>query len=241
MSRLAVVTGGTRGIGAAIAVMLKEKGYEVIANYASNDERANAFKEETGVHVMKWNVADFDACQKAVSDIKQQFGKAPGILVNNAGITRDGMLHKASFENWKEVIDTNLSSCFNMCKAAVSDMRENKFGRIVNISSINGLTGQLGQTNYAAAKAGMIGFTKALAREGAFKNITANVIAPGYIKTEMTDAVPQEFMDKIIAQIPVGRLGLPGDIARTVVFLADDDAGFITGETISVNGGHNMV
>lgn len=240
MGRLVLVTGGTRGIGAAISLAFKERGYTVVANYASNDETAQQFASDTGIAVLKWDVADYDACASAVETIRAQYGKAPEIVVNNAGVTRDGMLHKMTQEQWSAVLNINLSSCFNLCRACVGYMREASFGRIVNISSINAQSGQLGQTNYAAAKAGMIGFTKALAREGAVKNITANVVAPGYIKTEMTDKVPENFLKGIISQIPVGRLGLPEEVARVVAFLADDASGFITGETISVNGGHNM-
>jgi len=240
MSRLAIVTGGTRGIGAAISVALKNAGYMVAANYAANDDAARAFSEEYGIKTYKWDVSDYEGCKKSVAAIAEEYKTAPAVLVNNAGITRDGMLHRTEKEQWDQVIDTNLTSCFNMCRAAVPLMRDANFGRIVNISSINAQAGQLGQTNYAAAKAGIIGFTKSLAREGAIKNITANVIAPGYIKTEMTASVPREFLEGIIAQIPVRRLGEPEEIARVVVFLADEASGFITGETLSVNGGHNM-
>lgn len=238
--RLAIVTGGTRGIGAAISAALKKAGYDVAANYAGNDSKAKAFTEETGIAAYKWDVANYDKCQENIAKIADDFKKPVSVLANNAGITRDGMLHKMTADHWKEVIDTNLTSCFNMSQAVIGGMREQTFGRIVNISSINAQTGQLGQSNYAAAKAGMLGFTRSLAREGASRNITCNAIAPGYIKTDMTDAVPREFMEGIIAQIPVKRLGNVEEIARAVVFLVADDAGFITGETLSVNGGHHM-
>ncbi|MET0154707.1 MAG: acetoacetyl-CoA reductase [Rickettsiales bacterium] len=240
MSRLAIVTGGTRGIGAAISVALKNAGYRVAANYAANDEAARAFTEQHGIKAYKWDVSDYDACASSVAGIAKEFAAPPAVLVNNAGITRDGMLHRTEKEQWDQVIATNLTSCFNMCRAVVPAMRDASFGRIVNISSINAQAGQLGQTNYAAAKAGIIGFTKSLAREGAIKNITVNVVAPGYIKTDMTAAVPSEFLEGIIAQIPVRRLGEPEEIARVVAFLADEASGFITGETLSVNGGHHM-
>ncbi len=240
MSKLAVVTGGTRGIGAAICVALKDAGYHVAATYAGNDKVAKAFSEKTGIKTYKWNVGDADACQKGIDSITHDFGKHVEILVNNAGITRDIMLHKMSVEQWNDVINTNLNSAFYMTKAVMLPMREHKFGRIVNISSINAQAGQLGQTNYSAAKAGLIGFTKALAREGAVKNITANIVAPGYIKTDMTDAVPAKVMEQLINEIPMRRLGEPEEIARAILFLVSDDAGFITGETVAVNGGHNM-
>ncbi|RME63654.1 MAG: SDR family NAD(P)-dependent oxidoreductase, partial [Alphaproteobacteria bacterium] len=203
MSRVAIVTGGTRGIGAAISVALKDMGMTVAANYGGNDERAKAFEKETGIKAYKWNVADFDACQKGVAQVAADLGPVD-VLVNNAGITRDGMLAKMSHENWQAVIDTNLGSCFNMARAVFAGMRERGFGRIVNISSINGLAGQLGQTNYAASKAGMIGFSKSLAQEGARFGITVNVVAPGYIDTDMVSAVPEAVLEKIIAKIPVG-------------------------------------
>lgn len=241
MSRLAIVTGGTRGIGAAISSKLKQDGYYVVANYNSNSETAKIFHENTGIFVKSWDVSDYDASMRAVSEIENEFGMTTSILVNNAGITRDSMLHKMSESDWSEVIRTNLTSCFNMCHAVINQMRQNSFGRIVSISSINGLAGQVGQTNYSAAKAGIIGFSKALARETAPKNITVNVIAPGYIATDMVSKVPESVLSKIIDQIPVRRLGEPKEIARAVSFLVADDAGFITGETISVNGGHNML
>ncbi len=238
--RLAVVTGGTRGIGKAICIALKEAGYDVVANYASRDEAANAFKEETGVSVYKWDVADFAACKEGIAQVEKDFGKKVEVLINNAGITRDGMMHKMEPENWSKVIDTNLNSCFNMSRAVIEGMRENGFGRIVNISSVNAQLGQLGQTNYSAAKAGILGFTKALARETAAKGITVNAIAPGYITTDMTSSVPEKVLQQIIAGIPVGRMGEPEEIARAVMFLIADAGGFITGETLSINGGQFM-
>lgn len=238
--RIVLVTGGTRGIGAAISKALKAAGYKVAANYARNDEAATAFAKETGVAVYKWDVASAQECQTGVKKIETELGGTIDVLVNNAGITRDTMLHKMSAEYWDEVINTNLNSCFHMCKAVITPMRDKSFGRIINIASINAQMGQMGQTNYSAAKAGLIGFTKALARESAFKGITVNTVAPGYIRTDMTDAVPEDVMKKIVTQIPVGRLGEPEEIARAVLFLVADDAGFITGETLSVNGGHHM-
>jgi acetoacetyl-CoA reductase len=240
MSRLAVVTGGTRGIGAAISKALKKAGYKVAAIYVHNEEAASAFAKETGIKTYKCDVSNLKACENIIKQITEDFKKSPEILINNAGITKDGVLHKMEEDSWYNVIHTNLDSCFNMCKAVVPAMREHCFGRIINISSINAQAGQVGQTNYSAAKAGILGFTKALAREGAAKSITVNAIAPGYIKTDMTDRVPTDVMDAIVSQIPVRRLGEPDEIARTVLFLADDAAGFITGETISVNGGHHM-
>lgn len=240
MARLAVVTGGTRGIGKAICIALKAAGYDVAANYASRDEAANAFKEETGVSVYKWDVADFAACAAGVEQLEKDFGKKVEVLINNAGITRDGMMHKMDAENWSKVIDTNLNSCFNMSRAVIEGMREGSFGRIVNISSVNAQLGQLGQTNYSAAKAGILGFTKALARETAAKGITVNAIAPGYVTTDMTSSVPEKVLEKIIAGIPVGRMGEPEEIARAVMFLIADAGGFITGETLSINGGQFM-
>jgi acetoacetyl-CoA reductase len=240
MSKLAIVTGGTRGIGAAISKALKKSSYDVAAIYAHNDEAAANFSKETGIKIYKCDVADYNESQITVKKITEDFRKHPELLVNNAGIIKDSMLHKMSFDVWNTVIKTNLDSCFNMCQAVITPMREHNFGRIVNISSINAQAGQLGQTNYSAAKAGILGFTKSLARENASKGVTVNAIAPGYIKTDMTDAVPTDVMEAIIAQIPVKRLGEPEEIARAVLFLVDDNAGFITGETISVNGGHHM-
>jgi len=239
MSRVVVVTGGTRGIGAAISKAFKAAGYQVAANYAHNESAAKAFAKETGIAVYKWDVSSYKSCQKGIKNVTEDLG-APEILINNAGITRDVMLHKMSEELWHEVIETNLTSCFNMCQLVIGPMRDAGFGRIVNISSINAQNGQLGQANYSAAKAGILGFTKALAREGAFKGITVNAVAPGYIKTEMTDAIPHSVMESIINQIPVRRLGNPEEVANAVLFLARDDSGFITGETLSINGGHYM-
>ena len=239
MGRVAIVTGGTRGIGEAISVGLKEAGYTVAATYAGNEEAANRFKDKTGISVYKFNVSDFEACEKAVERITEDLGDVD-ILVNNAGITRDGTMHRMSFDQWNSVIQTNLASCFNMSRLVIDGMRERGFGRIVNIGSINGQAGQYGQVNYAAAKSGIHGFTKALAQEGAAKGITVNAIAPGYIDTDMVRAVPENVLEKIIAGIPVGRLGKAEEIARAVNFLVSDDAGFITGSTMSVNGGQHM-
>lgn len=239
MARVAVVTGGTRGIGAAISTMLKEAGMNVAANYAGNDARARAFSDETGIPAFKFDVSDYAACQDGVAKIADELGPVD-VLVNNAGITRDGTLAKMSQENWQDVIDTNLGSCFNMAKAVFGGMRERGFGRIVNIGSINGQAGQYGQVNYAAAKSGIHGFTKALAQEGARYNITVNAIAPGYIDTDMVAAVPENVLEKIVAKIPVGRLGKAEEIARGVAFLVADEGGFITGSTLSINGGQHM-
>jgi acetoacetyl-CoA reductase len=239
MSRVAIVTGGTRGIGRAISVMLKEAGYTVAATYHGNTDAAKAFTAETGIHTYKWDVADFRACQEGVAQVVTDLGPVD-IVVNNAGITRDGTLSRMSLEDWKSVIDTNLGSCFNMSKATFDGMKDRKFGRIVNIGSINGQAGQYGQVNYAAAKSGIHGFTKALAQEGARFNITVNAIAPGYTDTDMVSAVPQNVLDKIVAKIPVGRLGKAEEIARGVLFLVADDAGFVTGSTMSINGGQHM-
>ncbi len=241
MSRVALVTGGTRGIGAAISMALKDAGYTVAANYAGNDEAASSFKAETGIPVYKWSVADYDACAAGIAQIEADLGPIE-VLVNNAGITRDSMFHRMTREQWHEVIDTNLNGLFNMTHPAYPGMRERGFGRIINISSINGQKGQAGQLNYSASKAGDIGFTKALAQEGAFKGVTVNAICPGYIGTEMVRAIPEKVLnEKILPHIPVGRLGEPEEIARCVVFLASDDSGFITGATISANGGQYMI
>ena len=240
MSRIAVVTGGTRGIGAAIAESLKSQGFTVAANYAGNDERARAFSESTGIPVFKFDVSDFEQCQAGVARIEHELGGPVEVLVNNAGITRDGTLHRMGHDAWQAVLDTNLGSCYNMCRCVIDSMRERGFGRVVNVGSINGQAGQYGQVNYAAAKSGMHGFTKALAQEGAAKGITVNAIAPGYVDTDMVRAVPENVLEKIIARIPVGRLGRAQDIARAVSFLVADDADFITGATLSVNGGQHM-
>ena len=240
MARVALVTGGTRGIGAAISGTLKGAGYKVAANYAASDEAAKKFSDSTGIPVFKFDVGDFAACQAGVKAVAEALGGPVEVLVNNAGITRDGVMHKMSFENWDAVIRTNLTSCFNMCRAVIDGMRERKFGRIVNIGSVNGQAGQYGQVNYAAAKSGIHGFTKALAQEGAALGITVNAIAPGYIDTDMVRAVPPNVLEKIVAKIPVGRLGKAEEIARGVVFLVGDDAGFITGSTLSINGGQHM-
>jgi acetoacetyl-CoA reductase len=239
MARVALVTGGTRGIGRAIAVALKGAGYRVAACYGSDDQTAQQFHAETGVPVFKFNVADFAACAEAVKAIEAALGPIE-VLVNNAGITRDATLQRMSFEQWNAVIQTNLSSCFNMARLVIDGMRERQFGRIVNIGSINGQAGQYGQVNYAAAKLGIHGFTKALAQEGASRGITVNAIAPGYIDTEMVRAVPANVLEKIVARIPVGRLGHAEEIARGVLFLVADEAGFITGSTLSINGGQHM-
>jgi acetoacetyl-CoA reductase len=241
MSRVAVVTGGTRGIGAAISLALKSAGYRVAANYAGNDEAAHAFHAETGIPVFKWDVSSYEACSEGLARIEAEVGPIE-VLVNNAGITRDAMFHKMTPQQWHEVINTNLTGLFNMTHQVWAGMRERSFGRIVNISSINGQKGQMGQANYSAAKAGDLGFTKALAQEGAAKNITVNAICPGYIGTEMVLAIPEKVLnERIIPQIPVGRLGTPDEIARCVVFLVSDDAGFITGSTLSANGGQLFV
>ena len=240
MTRIAVVTGGTRGIGAAIATGLKERGFKVAANYAGNDERAREFAESTGIPIYKFDVSDFAQCQEGIARITADLGGPVDVLVNNAGITRDGTLHRMEPDSWQAVLDTNLGSCYNMSHCVIDAMRENGYGRIVNVGSINGQAGQYGQVNYAAAKSGIHGFTKALAQEGAAKGITVNAIAPGYVDTDMVRAVPPQVLEKIIAKIPVGRLGRAEDIARAVGFLVAEDAGFITGATLSVNGGQHM-
>ena len=239
MARVALVTGGTRGIGAAISTELKQQGRIVIANYAGNEKAAIAFHEETGIRVARFDVASFEACQQAVEQITADVGPIE-ILVNNAGITRDATLARMSRDMWDAVIDTNLGSCYNLCKLTFDGMRSRKFGRIVNIGSINGQAGQYGQVNYAAAKSGIHGFTKALAQEGARFGITVNAIAPGYVDTDMVRAVPPDVLEKIVARIPVGRLGHAADIARGVAFLTADEAEFITGSTLSINGGQHM-
>ena len=241
MSRVALVTGGSRGIGAAISIALKAAGYKVAASYAGNDDAANAFKAETGIAVYKWDVSSYEACVEGIAKVEADLGPID-VLVNNAGITKDAMFHKMTPDQWNAVINTNLTGLFNMTHPVWSGMRDRSFGRIVNISSINGQKGQMGQANYSAAKAGDLGFTKALAQEGAAKGITVNAICPGYIGTEMVRAIPEKVLnERIIPQIPVGRLGEPDEIARIVVFLASDDAGFITGSTISANGGQFFV
>ena len=236
MARIALVTGGTRGIGAAISKQLRDDGCKVAANYAGNDEAAKKFSAETGIPAFKWSVADYDACAEGIGKVEADLGPID-ILVNNAGITRDSMFHRMTPEKWRQVIDTNLSGAFNMTHPVWSGMRDRGFGRIISISSVNGQKGQMGQANYSAAKAGELGFTKALAQEGAFKGITVNAVCPGYIATEMVMAVDEKIRESIIKQIPVGRLGLPEEIARCVSFLASDEAGYITGSTLSANGG----
>ena len=239
MARVAIVTGGTRGIGEAISVMLRDEGMIVAAVYAGNDERAADFTKRTGIRSFKWDVADFDACQEGCGRVTGELGSVDA-LVNNAGITRDTTILKMTYQQWKEVIDTNLGGCFNMAKGVFPGMRERKWGRIVNIGSINGQAGQYGQVNYAAAKSGIHGFTKALAQEGAKFGVTVNAIAPGYIDTDMVAAVPGDVLEKIVARIPVGRLGGAHEIARGVAFLASEAAGFVTGSTLSINGGQHM-
>ncbi|KFI30388.1 beta-ketoacyl-ACP reductase [Haematobacter massiliensis] len=240
MSRVALVTGGTRGIGAAISLALKDAGYKVAANYAGNSAAADEFSRDTGIPTFRWSVADYEACKAGIAEVEAALGPVD-VLVNNAGITRDALFHKMTPDQWREVIDTNLSGLFNMTHPLWPGMRERKFGRVISISSINGQKGQAGQANYSAAKAGDLGFTKALAQEGARAGITVNAIAPGYIATEMVMAVPEKVRESIVAQIPTGRLGQPEEIARCVVFLASDDAGFITGSTITANGGQFFV
>lgn len=237
--RTVLITGGVSGIGAATAKLLKKSGYSVTANYFGNEADAVVFHEQTQIPVKSWNVADFRACQEGVAAVTRESGPID-ILVNNAGITRDSTLHKMSPEQWRSVIDVDLGGCFNMCRAVIEGMRQRHFGRIVNISSINGLAGQFGQTNYAAAKAGIIGFTKSLALEGAARGITVNAIAPGYTDTAMVRAVPPKILANIVAGVPVGRLAKPEEIARGILFLVDDDSGFITGATLSINGGKYM-
>ena len=239
MGRVAIVTGGTRGIGEAISKMLKGAGFEVIANYAGNMAAAKDFTERTGITAYRWDVGDHEACIHNCNDIAAFHGPID-VVVNNAGITRDGVLHKMTFEDWNEVMRINLGGCFNMAKATFPGMRERKWGRIINIGSINGQAGQYGQVNYAAAKSGIHGFTKALAQEGAKFGVTVNAIAPGYIDTDMVAAVPAPVLEKIVAKIPVGRLGHADEIARGVAFLASEDAGFVPGSTMSINGGQHM-
>jgi acetoacetyl-CoA reductase len=241
MSRVAVVTGGTRGIGEAISKALKAAGYKVAASYAGNDAAAQKFKAATGIPVYKWDVSSYDSCAAGLKQVEADLGPVE-VLVNNAGITKDTMFHRMTPEQWGAVINTNLNSLFNMCRPVIEGMRSRKFGRIINISSINGQKGQIGQANYSAAKAGELGFTRALAQESAKSGITVNAVCPGYIGTEMVKAVPQDVLEKnILPYIPVGRLGEPEEVARCVVFLASDDAGFITGSTLSANGGQYLV
>jgi acetoacetyl-CoA reductase len=239
MTRVAVVTGGTRGIGRAIAESLHRAGFKVAAVYAGNDDAARRFASETGIKCYRFDVSDYGACEAGVKRITEELGPVD-VLVNNAGITRDAVLHRMTPEHWSAVIATNLTSCFNMCRVVIDGMRERSFGRIVNIGSINGQAGQYGQVNYAAAKSGIHGFTKALAQEGAGKGITVNAVAPGYIDTDMVRSVPPNVLEKIVARIPTGRLGQAEEIARTVLFLVADESGFITGSTLSVNGGQHM-
>jgi acetoacetyl-CoA reductase len=239
MARVAIVTGGTRGIGEAISVALKNMGVTVAANYMGNDQRAKAFTDRTGIKSYKWDVSDFESCQAGVRQVESELGPVD-ILVNNAGITRDATMRKMDHAKWQDVIDTNLGGCFNMAKAVFDGMTGRGYGRIVNIGSINGQAGQYGQVNYAAAKSGIHGFTKALAQEGARFGVTVNAIAPGYIDTDMVAAVPDEVLQKIVARIPVGRLGSANEIARGVTFLCDENAGFVTGSTLSINGGQHM-
>ncbi|MGZ8998460.1 MAG: acetoacetyl-CoA reductase [Allosphingosinicella sp.] len=239
MARVAVVTGGTRGIGEAISIALRDAGVTVAANYAGNEEKARGFSERSGIKSYKWDVSDLDACIAGVQQIESELGPVD-VLVNNAGITRDGTMKRMDRRSWDEVIDVNLGGCFNMAKAVWDGMSARKYGRVVNIGSINGQAGQYGQVNYAAAKSGIHGFTKALAQEGARAGITVNAIAPGYIDTEMVAAVPEDVLAKIVAKIPVGRLGRADEIARGVAFLCSEDAGFVTGSTLSINGGQHM-
>ena len=239
MARVAIVTGGTRGIGEAICKRLQKQGHQVIANYAGNEEKARAFTQATGIPAIRWDVGDHEACIHNCNDIAAEYGPVD-IVINNAGVTRDGVLHKMSFDDWNEVMRINLGGCFNMAKATFPGMRERGWGRIVNIGSINGQAGQYGQVNYAAAKSGIHGFTKALAQEGAKFGVTVNAIAPGYIDTDMVAAVPGPVLEKIVAKIPVGRLGMAEEIARGVAFLTSDNGGFMTGSTMSINGGQHM-
>jgi acetoacetyl-CoA reductase len=240
MSKVAIVTGGTRGIGRAISIELKSRGYNVAANYGGNEEAARKFQEETGIPVFKWDVGDYEACASGVKTVEEHLGPI-AVLVNNAGITRDAVLHKMTPQQWKDVIHTDLESVFNMTRNVINGMRDRNYGRIVSISSVNGQKGQIGQSNYAAAKAGVIAFSRTIAAENAKKGITVNVVAPGYINTEMVQAVPEKVLEAIIAQIPIGRLGKAEEIAKCVAFLAGDEVGFITGSTISANGGQYFV
>lgn len=237
---IAIVTGGTRGIGKAISEDLHDDGYFVISIYSNNDAKAEEFSQKTGITTMKWDVADYKSCIENVQKIMDKYSSPIKVLVNNAGISRDGMFHKLNYEKWIDVMNVNLNSCFNMCSAVISNMREQNYGRIVNISSINALAGNIGVANYSASKAGILGLTRALAKESASKGITVNAIAPGYVKTELLNNVSENVMQDIINQIPVKRLGEPKEISRLVKFLVSPESGFITGETISINGGHNM-
>ena len=239
MARVAIVTGGTRGIGEAISLSLREQGFTVVANYGGNEEKAKAFTDRTGIKAYKWDVGDHQACLDGCAQVENEVGPVDAV-VNNAGITRDGTLHRMSYDDWNEVMRINLGGCFNMAKACFPGMRDRKWGRIVNIGSINGQAGQYGQVNYAAAKSGIHGFTKALAQEGAKFGVTVNAIAPGYIDTDMVAAVPEPVLEKIVAKIPVGRLGQAEEIARGVAFLCSENAGFVTGSTMSINGGQHM-
>lgn len=236
MQKIALITGGTRGIGAAISKSLKDAGYLVAATYQGNHKAADLFQKQTEIPIYKWDVSDFKACEAGIRQVKKDLGPID-ILVNNAGITSDGALHKMAYQQWENVIQTNLTSCFNMCRHVIESMRERNFGRIINISSINGQKGQFGQTNYSAAKAGIVGLTKALAQESASKGITVNAIAPGYINTEMVQQIPEPILANITKQIPIGRLGTPEEVARAVLFLASNEAGFMTGATLTLNGG----
>lgn len=239
MSKTVIVTGGTRGIGASISRRLKQNNFSVAANYAGNDEAAQKFSDETSIPVYKWNVADFNSCKEGIEKVQEELGPVT-VLINNAGITRDKIFHRMSLENWTDVISTNLNSLFNMTRNVIEGMKENKFGRIINLSSINGQKGQIGQVNYCTAKSGIFGFTKALAQEVARYNITVNTIAPGYVNTEMVQKVPQEVLDKIVSTIPMQRLAEPDEIAECISFLSSEKASYITGATLSVNGGQYM-
>ncbi|GHT93140.1 beta-ketoacyl-ACP reductase [Alphaproteobacteria bacterium] len=238
--KIALITGGTRGIGSGISRRLKESGYLVAANYNKDIDTAKKFQEEADIPVFSWDVSDYDSCVKGVWEVCNALGGNVDVLVNNAGITKDGMLHKMDPADWHRVIVTNLTSVFNMCRVVIPSMREKKFGRIINISSINGLKGQVGQTNYSAAKAGILGFTKALALESASKGITVNAIAPGYISTDMTDAIRDDIKEKIVGGIPIGRFGKIDEIAHAVLYLADERASYVTGTTLNVNGGQYL-
>jgi acetoacetyl-CoA reductase len=240
MQKLAIVTGGTRGIGESISVALHNAGFMVVANFHSNDSVADKFSKTYSIKTKKWNVANYEECDSSVQEIEKEFGRSVSVLINNAGITRDVMMHKMEKDDWHSVIDINLNSCFNMSRSVINQMRNQNYGRIINISSINAQAGCIGQTNYSASKAGIIGFTKALARESAAKGITVNCIAPGYVMTEMVEKTPASILEQIVSTIPMKRLGKPEEIARAVLFLVHKDAGFITGETLSINGGHNM-